>query len=332
MAKRKPTRKKRRSKKPRQKSSAKSPLFRALAGLAILALGVVAIGILLYYLAPPETTAPRSTAPKVPPARAPVVKQKPTYEIYPSKIPPPARSAAKKKIPQPVPKPRTGKSLPSVALIIDDLGYDKQIAKKFAQLNVPLTFSILPHSPFQQKIVRLAESKGLEIMLHLPMEPNEYPTVDPGPGTLLASMSADELITQLDKNLKTLPNVKGVNNHMGSRLTAESTQLYQIFSVLKKRGLYFIDSRTTAESLCEPSARLFQIPFAQRDVFLDHYPNPDFIRKQIKELIRVARHNGQAVGILHPHATTLKILQEMLPDLQKQVYLVPASKIVRPVG
>ena len=169
-------------------------------------------------------------------------------------------------------------------------------------------------------------------MLHLPMEPNEYPEVDPGPGTLLVSMSADELIAQLDKNLNALPNVKGVNNHMGSRLTAESTQLYQVFSVLKQRGLYFIDSRTSAESLCEPSARLFQIPFAQRDVFLDHYPTPDFIRKQIKELIRIARHNGQAVGILHPHTTTLKILQEMLPDLQKQVYLVPASKIVRPVG
>jgi hypothetical protein len=145
-------------------------------------------------------------------------------------------------------------------------------------------------------------------------------------------MSADELITQLDENLKTLPNVKGVNNHMGSRLTAESTQLYQIFSILKQRGLYFIDSRTSADSLCEPSARLFQIPFAQRDVFLDHDPTPDFIRKQINELIRIAKYNGQAVGILHPHVTTLKILQEMLPDLQKQVYLVPASKIVRPVG
>ena len=332
MAKRKPTRKKKRSKKPTRKSSAKGPLYRALAGLTILALGVVIVGVLLYYLAPPKTAGPPSTAIEAPPAKAQKLKQKPAYEIYPQKPLPPARSAAKKKIPLPVPKPQAGKSLPSVALIIDDLGYDKQIAKKFAQLNVPLTFSILPHSPFQQKIVRLAESKGLEIMLHLPMEPNEYPSVDPGPGTLLVSMSADELIAQLDNNLSTLPNVKGVNNHMGSRLTVESTQLYQIFSVLKQRGLYFIDSRTSPESLCEPSARLFQIPFAQRDVFLDHYPRPDFIRKQIKELIRIARHSGQAVGILHPHATTLKILKEMLPDLQKQVHLVPASRIVHPVG
>jgi hypothetical protein len=219
-----------------------------------------------------------------------------------------------------------------VALILDDLGYDKKIAQKFAQLNVALTFSILPHSPFQQKIARLARSKGLEIMIHMPMEPVEYPEVDPGPGTLLTSMSPDELIDQLDQNLNTLPGVKGVNNHMGSRLTSESTQMYQIFSVLKQRGLFFIDSRTTAESLCEPSARLFQIPFAQRDVFIDHYLKPDFIRKQIKELIRIAKKNGEAVGIMHPHSMTLQVLQEMLPDLKGQVRLVPASKIVRPIS
>jgi hypothetical protein len=145
-------------------------------------------------------------------------------------------------------------------------------------------------------------------------------------------MSPDELINQLDQNLDTLPGVKGINNHMGSRLTAESTQMYQIFSILKKRGLFFIDSRTTAESLCEPSARLFQVPFARRDVFIDHYLKADFIRSQIKELIRIAKKNGEAVGIMHPHSTTLKILQEMLPDLKGQVHLVPASKVVHPLG
>jgi polysaccharide deacetylase 2 family uncharacterized protein YibQ len=119
---------------------------------------------------------------------------------------------------------------------------------------------------------------------------------------------------------------------MGSKLTAESTQMYQIFSVLKHRGLFFIDSRTTSASMCKPSARLLQVPFAQRDVFIDHYQKPDFIRKQIKELIRIAKLNGEAVGILHPHSTTYRILLEMLPDLQKQVQLVPASKIVHPVG
>ncbi len=332
MAKRKPTRTKRRSKKPRKKTSAKRPLFKALTSLAIVAVVVVATGVLLYYLIPPAPNKPAPKRTPSPPATASPVTPKPTFEIYPKETSPPARSVAKKNIPKPIPKPGTRETLPLVALIIDDLGYDKKIAKKFTQLNVALTFSILPHSPFLQSIVRLAESKGLEIMLHLPMEAVEYPEVNPGPGTLLTSMSADELIAQLDANLNALPNAKGVNNHMGSRLTAESTQLYQIFSVLKKRGLYFIDSRTSPESLCEPSARLFQVPFAQRDVFLDHYQTPDFIRNQIKELTRIAKRNGQAVGILHPHTTTFKILREELPELQKQVRLVPASKIVHPAG
>ena len=331
MAKRKPTRKKRRPKKSRKKPSVKSSIVKALAGMAILGALVVAIGFLIYHLAPPQPPAPAPTA-KSPKAGTPALKKKPTFEIYPKEKPAPPQPLAKKDIPAVIPKPAPGKALPSVALIIDDLGYDKKIAQKFAQLDVTFTFSILPYSPFQKKIARLARSKGLEIMIHMPMEPLEYPQVNPGPGTLLTSMSPDELIEQLDQNLNTLPGVKGVNNHMGSRMTSESTQMYQIFSVLKKRGLFFIDSRTTAESLCEPSARLFQVPFAQRDVFIDHRLKADFIRKQIKELIRIAKKNGEAVGIMHPHSTTLQVLQEMLPELKGQVHLVPASKVVHPVG
>jgi hypothetical protein len=101
---------------------------------------------------------------------------------------------------------------------------------------------------------------------------------------------------------------------------------------LKQRELFFIDSRTTADSLCEPSARLFQVPFAQRDIFIDHYLRPDFIRHQIQELIRIAHKNGEAVGIMHPHSMTLQILKEMLPDLKSRVRLVSASKVVHLVG
>ena len=331
MAKRKATRKKRRPKKSRKKTPVKSSFYKALAGMAILGALVITIGFLIYHLVPPELSSPSPSA-KSPKAKTSPLKKKPTFEIYPKEKAAPRKPLAKKDIPATIPKPTPGKALPSVALIIDDLGYDKKIAQKFAQLDVTLTFSILPHSPFQQKIAQLARSKGLEIMIHMPMEPVEYPQVNPGPGTLLTSMSPDELINQLDQNLDTLPGVKGINNHMGSRLTSESSQMYQIFSILKKRGLFFIDSRTTAESLCEPSARLLQVPFAQRDVFIDHHLKADFIRKQIKELIRIAQKNGEAVGIMHPHSTTLQVLQEMLPDLKGQVHLVPASKVVHPVG
>jgi len=245
----------------------------------------------------------------------------PKFEVYPGED---------IHVPKPIPGPKTAepKTLPLVAIIIDDLGYNRALAKKFINMGASLTLSVLPHSPFQKMILREARLKGLETMLHLPMEPREYPRVDPGPGALLTSMSPDELIDQLNENLDALPTIKGVNNHMGSKMTAMSSQMYQIFSVLKKRNLYFIDSKTSADSLCRPSARLLKVRFAQRDVFLDHTMDPTIIKKQINKLIRIAMAHGQAIGIGHPHKVTYDILISELPRMKKKVRLVPASMVV----
>ncbi|MGD8256313.1 MAG: divergent polysaccharide deacetylase family protein [Desulfobacterales bacterium] len=321
MTKRKPTRKKKTRRKSRKRKLFQSSIVNAIAGIALLAVLVALAGVAAHFLITPQKPSPPKSIPSV---KQPIAKI-PTFEIYPKKELPPLKKSSK----PPISKPG---QLPKVAIIIDDLGYDRKIAEKFSQLDIVITFSILPHSPHQSKIARLAQSKGIDTMLHLPMEPIEWPNVNPGPGTLLTSMTADELIDQLEKNLDAVPNIKGVNNHMGSRMTAESSQMYQIFTILKKKELFFIDSRTTNASLCKPSARLFQIPFAQRDVFLDHLQEPDFIRKQIKELIKIARLHGHAVGIGHAHAVTYKILRDMLPDLKNEVQLVPASEIVSPVG
>lgn len=324
MAKRKATRKKK-----IRRNSSKNKLFqnspvKIFTGLSILVLLVAIAGLLTHFLITPEKPSkPVAPAKSVPAAKHTIAKS-PTFEIYPSKEIPPVK--------KPVKSPAPEKQLPLVAIIIDDMGYDKKIAKKLSNLNAMLTFSILPGSPFQKSIARLARDKGFGIMLHLPMEPVEYPDVNPGPGTLLTSMTPDQLTRQLEKDLDAVPFIKGVNNHMGSKMTAESSQMYQIFSILKKKGLYFVDSRTTAETLCKPSARLFQIPFAQRDVFLDHLVKVEFIRKQLKELVQIAQRNGYAVGIGHPHSLTYQVLHEMLPDLQKKIRLVPASEIVHPVG
>ncbi len=321
----KPKRKKTRSKKTRKKASLRLSLMKAVGGLSLLAALVAAVAIIAHYLIPAKQPSPPAPI-KTPSAiKTPSQTEKPTFEIYPE-----VEATIEKPVEKPIIPPEY--KLPKVAIIIDDLGYDRKIAEKFLELDVAFTFSILPFSPFQKKIARRAHAKGVEVMLHLPMEPMEYPDVDPGQGTLLTSMSPDRLIGQLEENLDTLSEIKGVNNHMGSRLTAESNQLYQIFSVLKKRGLFFVDSRTTADSLCKPTARMFKVPFAQRDVFLDHHQQPEFIRKQIKELIEIARRHGEAVGIAHPHATTYTVLKEMLPELKENVRLVPASDIVRIIG
>lgn len=250
---------------------------------------------------------------------------RPTYEVFPEEetvsrqvtvLPFPARPA----------------SLPRVAIIIDDIGYNRVIARKLIDLDRSLTFSVLPQSPHCREIAADAYGKGIEIMLHLPMEPMEYPRVDPGPGALLVSMDVDRMIDLLYDHLEEVPYAVGVNNHMGSRMTTVSTRMYQIFTVLKKKELFFIDSRTSAQSLCKPSARLLQIEFGERDVFLDHSLDRAKIRKQVKTLIEVARHNGQAIGIGHPHVETYEVLRDELPEFRKNVRLVHASELVKPLG
>jgi uncharacterized protein len=161
------------------------------------------------------------------------------------------------------------------------------------------------------------------------MEPNEYPAVNPGPGALLANMTPDALIAQLNHDLEQFAGLKGVNNHMGSRLSTSPEQMRQVFSILKKRGLYYIDSRTSTETVAEPSARLLQLAFAERDIFIDHEEDAAFIRSQLAQLIKRAQLQGYAVGIAHPHAVTYKVLQEFLPRLKAKVALVQASTVVQ---
>jgi uncharacterized protein len=319
MAKRK-TKIKRAKKKARKKISLATTLIKIFSGFAILILLIVLAGFLAHHFMLRKVP----VKPSLPSQKTPIT-QTPTFEIYPEKEVPPEKPPLKPEIIMP-------DELPKVAIIIDDLGYDRFIAQKFLALDGVFTFSVLPHGPYTKRIARAAEEKGYDIMLHLPMEPIEYPSVNPGPGALLTSMSPDELIEQLKKNLDDVPSIKGVNNHMGSRMTTVSTQMYQIFSILKQRNLFFIDSRSTAKTVCKPSARLLQIPFAQRDVFIDHIPDTEFIRKQLRQLVRIAKRNGVAVGIAHPHKITYTILRQELSELKKKVRLVPVSKIVKVAG
>lgn len=346
---------------PRRSSSGR-PVRKVLGALLILALVTAGIVLALRWLSPsprsakldrkpPPAAVQKTPAPAAPsplpapaerraaptpreaaPAPEKLTPRPPAYEVFPERpAPAPAEPERHASVAPTPPETPPLKALPRVALIIDDLGYDRAAAERLLDLGAPLTFAVLPHSPHQEAIARAAHARGIEVMLHLPMEPVEYPDVNPGPGTLLASMTADELLRTLEDDLRAVPHVSGVNNHMGSRLTTRSEQIYQVFSVLKRRRLYFVDSRTTDETICRPSARLFQLPFAQRDVFLDHTHDTAAIRRQIREVVRIARQKGEAVAIGHPHPTTLAVLREELPELRRQVEIVPASRLTRPV-
>lgn len=313
-----PTKKK--SSRTRKKNPAKKTLMqRASSFLATLILILLAL-LIAYVILHPKSPE------RVPPKKQVPIKtskfKKPDFEIYPAKPLPPRQPISKKK------QTPVFKDHPKVALIIDDLGYHMDTAKKILNLDAVLTCSILPYSPHQKEILALAKKRGFQVMLHLPMEPNEYPDVDPGPGALYTAMTPDERILQLKADLDSVPNIRGVNNHMGSKMTTLSDQMNQIFTVLKKRGLFFVDSRTTAASQCRSSARLFKLPFAERDVFLDHTQTKDAIRHQIEQLINTAEIYGKAVGIAHPHDITYEVFKEALPALKNRVDLVPASEIV----
>ena len=293
-------------------------LFKSLAGAIILAAIVTAAVVASFYMLDKREQRQRVVSHQI------TVPSRPLFEIYP-------KHEIEPEHPLTIRLPDAG-GRPLVAIIIDDVGYDQQLAERFIKCPVTLTLSILPHSPFNKRIARAAHRQGREVMLHLPMEPSEYPAVNPGPGALLTSMSPDTLLRQLENNIVDVPYIKGVNNHMGSEMTTISTQMYQIFSVMKKRDLFFIDSRTTAETLCRPSARLLKVPFAERDIFLDNIPTAANIGRQLEKLVKIAQLRGYAVGIAHAHDTTCQALIKKLPLLQEKVEFVSASRIVMIAG
>ncbi len=331
---------------PKKGGAQGSSFMRAVSGIFLLVLIVVAAGLAVRHFFPPE-----------------VQKRKTHYEVFPQHDSVPDKKhessdlrykdesvdepeaaddrekdagigevAGKEDPPEKDEPPVNREDLPRVALIIDDIGYDRSMAKKLADIDPGMTLSILPHSPNRREIMSYARKTGVEIMLHLPMEPMEYPKVDPGPGALLMSQDADTMIGRLHEALESVPDAVGVNNHMGSRLTSESTRMYQVFSILRKKGLFFIDSRTSSKSVCRPSASLLQLTYGERDVFLDHSQDRETIRKQLRTLVRMAERRGSAIGIGHPHTETYEILVDEYPRLISRVRIVHASELVRPAG
>lgn len=246
----------------------------------------------------------------------------PLFEVYPEDV-----TVSRLET---TPEDRCGR--PMVAIIIDDIGYNRAIVDQFLSLEIPLSFSVFPHSPDLKNLSQTIRDNGHDLLLHLPMEPIGYPRVDPGPDALTADMSPQRFLALLEQNLDSAEAIQGVNNHMGSRLTTMPTLMNRLLSTLKKRNLFFIDSVTTGGSVGRSAARLAQIPFAHRDVFLDHDRNPEAIRREIRRLIRIAQQYGEAVGIGHPHPETFHILKETLPLLRQSVRLVPASDVVHVVG
>ncbi len=218
---------------------------------------------------------------------------------------------------------------PKVALVIDDLGTEDQISREILHWDVPLTLAILPFTPFSKSIAQEAHRRGKEVILHLPMEPHGYPKTDPGEGVLLQEMGDQELLSQLGRDLEAVPNIKGVSNHMGSRLTEDAARLKVIMKELKRRGLFFLDSRTTPGSVGLEVAEAIGVKTAERSVFLDHSQEFEEIKAQLEKLIQLSLETGKAIGIGHPHPSTLKAFREVIPRMKERgIEVVPVSSLV----
>jgi polysaccharide deacetylase 2 family uncharacterized protein YibQ len=224
--------------------------------------------------------------------------------------------------PPPIRPPR-----PRLAIVVDDLGTDKQIAEEFLRLDASLTFSILPFQSHSRRIAQKAHAKGREIILHLPMEPRGFPLKDPGKGALFVAMSERELLRQLRKDLDAVPFIAGVNNHMGSRFMEHGVSVRLVLGELKKRGLFFLDSRTTAKTQGYQIARELALLAGERDIFLDNENDEQDIRAQLEGLIRLARDHGTAVGICHPYPATVTALKGMISKIKAAgIRIVPLSQ------
>ena len=217
-----------------------------------------------------------------------------------------------------------------VALIVDDLGYSLEKARVVGELNLPLAVSVLPFSPFAVESAQIAHEHGLEVMLHLPMESkNHHETEKFTQGLIGSRLSEDEVRSRVRNDLYQVPYIRGVNNHMGSLLTEDEVRMRAVLEVLKEFGLFFIDSRTSLDSLAYDTARRMRVPAAASDLFLDAASEtPERIEQNMRLLFSIARKRGWAVGICHPYDGTLEALRNLPALLEKSgVVLVPPSEI-----
>jgi polysaccharide deacetylase 2 family uncharacterized protein YibQ len=203
---------------------------------------------------------------------------------------------------------------PKVAIVIDDLGGETFISQELLRWDLPVTFSILPFTPHAKSLALEAQQKGKEIILHLPMEPHEFPRVKPGEGALFQNMDEGKLLHQLSKDIEAVPHIKGVSNHMGSRLMEDPEKMRIVFSELKRRGLFFLDSRTTPQTVGLQVAQSVGLKAMERNIFIDHSSTEEDIKQQLDHLIQLSLSKGKAIGIGHPHPSTIKSLKEMIPS------------------
>lgn len=217
---------------------------------------------------------------------------------------------------------------PAISIIIDDMGYRLNSGQRAVNLPGDITFSFLPHAPHVEQLSQRAHEQNKEVMLHLPMEAEAGKRL--GPGGLTECMTEKKFAKVLEASINSIPHVSGFNNHMGSLLTKSSLWMKRLMhKVAADKNLFFVDSKTTSDSVAHSTARAEGLQSIQRDIFIDHEDSKSFIQKQLRKLVNKARQNGTALAIAHPKKITLSELEQWLPELEnKGIRLVSVSKLI----
>ncbi len=199
-----------------------------------------------------------------------------------------------------------------MSIIIDDLGQSPERDSRTLALPAPVTMAIMPDTPHATEFARQAHKAGKTVILHMPMDPAE------GPYAWHPGLPIEELARRLDSALLKVPYAAGVNNHMGSRMTAQREPMAWLMGELQRRHLFFVDSRTSAATVAAAEAQTQGLAHVSRDVFLDDVRTAEAIAQQLQQGIALAHKQGSAVLIGHPYPQTLEVLERELPRLKSQ--------------
>ena len=206
-----------------------------------------------------------------------------------------------------------------IAIVIDDFGYqDQALIRAFCDLPQPITFSIFPGERHTAWTARRAAEKNHGVMVHLPMEPVGYPEHNPGPDAIFADDAPEKIAALTQNALAAVPHARGMNNHMGSRVTQNAAAMKAVLQIVKQRDFFFVDSRTSPRSVAYAIAREMGIRSGRGALFLDLADDEGAIAKQLYALAARARQEGAAIGIGHAKRETLRALQRVLPALEEQ--------------
>lgn len=216
---------------------------------------------------------------------------------------------------------------PKIAIIIDDIGKYENDIEPFIALQIPITFSILPGQPFSLEHSAAIKALGYEQMLHLPLEPEDSGKID-DENILTTGMEDSAISRKLTSFFEKFPHISGVNQHMGSKFSQDRKKMRVLLDEVKKRGLYFIDSRTTEKTVAYELALEMGITAASRDVFLDNSRDVNEILVSLGKLLKRAQTAGKAIGIGHPFPETFSALSSFLHEACGAASFVPVSEVL----